>query len=325
MKKVTLLFCLMGLTLTANAYNINSEKITLSGISAGAYIAQQMHIAYADEISGVAIIAGGPYNCSEGSVSRALTACMNTSSGSISIDKIINTITDLRQKDLIDQGANLSASKVFLLTGQSDDVVAHPVVQAVKDLYLKLQVPEANIKFVTNLEVGHAFPTVDYGNACKTARSAPFISKCNYDGAYEILNFMYGALKPKVTDLEQNLKMISQSKYFPSDKSTSMGNEAALYVPTACQKGAECALHVSFHGCMQSRDDIGDAYFRKLGFNAWAEANNIIVLYPQAVKNYVSGNPNSCWDWWGYTGSQFITKQSVQMSVVQKMIEDLKK
>lgn len=321
---VMILFTVLGVSLSASAYNINPQKITVSGISSGAYMAQQMHMAYSNQIYGVAMIAGGPFNCSEGNVNRALNSCMKTSPGSISIDKIVAQITDLRKKGLLDSGETLPATKVFLMAGKSDDVVAKPVVQAVKDLYLKLQVPEANIKFVDNLEVGHAFPTLDFGNACPTPRSSPFISRCNYDGAFEILNFLYGSLHIKGVEIEQNLKFISQAKHFVENQNkNSMANEAAIYVPTSCQSGAQCALHVAFHGCMQSRDEIGDAYFRKTGFNAWAEANDIIVLYPQAVKNYIVGNSNSCWDWWGYTGVQFHNKQSVQMSVVHKMIEEI--
>lgn len=335
MKLITIFFALMGLSFMARAYNINPQKISVSGISSGAFIAHQMHLAYADEITGAALIAGGPFNCSEGNVTRAISACMNTSPGAISVDKIINTITDLRKNNLIDQGLNLSASKVFLISGTNDEVVARPVVQSVRDLYLKLQVPEENIKYVTQLEVGHAFPTLDYGNPCATGKASPFMSRCNYDGAFEILNFIYGPLNPKVTDLPQNLKFISQAKYFSqvftnslfflNAPTPSMADQAALYVPTDCQNGAECALHISFHGCLQSQDEIGDAYYQKTGFNAWAEANDIIVLYPQAEKNLLGGNPNSCWDWWGYTGPQFMTKQSVQMNIVHKMIEDLKK
>lgn len=321
---VFILFTILGISLPTFAYNINPQKITVSGISSGAYFAQQMQMAYSNQISGIAMIAGGPFNCSEGNVSRALNACMKTSPGSISLDKIVAQITDLRKKGQLDSGETLSATKVFLLAGKSDDVVAKPVVQAVKDLYVKLQVPENNIKFVDNLEVGHAFPTLDYGNNCPTPRSSPFLSRCNYDGAFEILNFLYGPISLKGIEVEQNLKFISQAKYFvENQKQNSMANEAAIYVPTSCQNGAKCALHVAFHGCMQSRDDIGDAYFRKTGFNAWAETNDIIVLYPQVVKNYVLGNPNSCWDWWGYTGAQFHNKQSVQMNVVHKMIEEI--
>lgn len=321
---VFILFTVLGISSSTLAYNINPQKITVSGISSGAYIAQQMHMAYSKQISGAALLAGGPFNCSEGNVNRALNSCMKTSPGSISVDKILGTIADLRKKELLDSGENLSSAKVFLLVGKNDNVVAKPVVQAVKDLYVKLQGSDKNIKFVDNLEVGHAFPTLDYGNSCPTPRSSPYISRCNYDGAFEILNFLYGPLLLKGVEVETNLKFISQTKYFSEDPNkNSMGPEAAIYVPTACQNGAECALHISFHGCAQSRDEIGDAYFRKTGFNAWAEANDIIVFYPQVVKNYVLGNPNSCWDWWGYTGPQFNNKQSVQMSIVYKMIEEI--
>jgi hypothetical protein len=37
------------------------------------------------------------------------------------------------------------------------------------------------------------------------------------------------------------------------------------------------------------------------GYNQVGEANNIIILYPQAIS--VSVNPYGCWDWWGYTVS----------------------
>jgi hypothetical protein len=36
----------------------------------------------------------------------------------------------------------------------------------------------------------------------------------------------------------------------------------------------------------------------KSGYLEVAEANNIVVLFPQAIKTL--DNPNGCWDWWGY-------------------------
>ncbi len=32
----------------------------------------------------------------------------------------------------------------------------------------------------------------------------------------------------------------------------------------------------------------------------WAEANNVIVLFPQAAKADLHDNPKACFDWWGY-------------------------
>jgi hypothetical protein len=49
-------------------------------------------------------------------------------------------------------------------------------------------------------------------------------------------------------------------------------------------------------------DDIGLTFIQNAGYNELAEANNIILLYPQIVKSLVlPTNPMGCWDWWGYT------------------------
>ena len=45
----------------------------------------------------------------------------------------------------------------------------------------------ANYSFILMLSQ----PTIDYGNACTVSRS-PYISKCNYNAAFEILNHIYG-------------------------------------------------------------------------------------------------------------------------------------
>lgn len=38
------------------------------------------------------------------------------------------------------------------------------------------------------------------------------------------------------------------------------------------------------------------------GYLPWADANNIVVVFPQATSNLL--NPKGCWDLWGYTGPQ---------------------
>lgn len=312
------------------AYNVNANKISMSGVSAGAFFAHQMHVAYSQTLTGgVAMIAGGVYNCSRGNANTALNSCMKVSGPQPSIEQTYLDIVNLSKNNKVDAVENIAKSKVFLMSGKFDDVVLTPVVDKVEELYLKLGVSSKNIKYNKSIEMGHAFPTVDYGNSCPTPRSKPFISKCNYDGAYEILNYFHGPLENKKTFVDKNLTAYAQNKFFEkpsfilSGSQTSLSDVGAVYVPANCQKGEECALHVAFHGCMQSREDIGDDYLKKLGLNEWAEGNNIIVFYPQVTKNYSLGNPNSCWDWWGYTGSEYTTKNSVQMSIVYKMIQDL--
>jgi hypothetical protein len=90
---------------------------------------------------------------------------------------------------------------------------------------------------------------------------------------------------------------------------------------------------------MQSAEKLGDVFYAKIGLNEWADANRIVVLYPQAHATTTSElpsslwltglqalNPAGCWNWWGYGGdSQFLTKKGVQVDAIWKMIERLER
>ena len=56
--------------------DIDPDRITVSGISSGAHMATQLHIAYSDLFSGAAMLSGGPYNCAGGSLMTAMQSCM---------------------------------------------------------------------------------------------------------------------------------------------------------------------------------------------------------------------------------------------------------
>jgi poly(3-hydroxybutyrate) depolymerase len=86
---------------------------------------------------------------------------------------------------------------------------------------------------------------------------------------------------------------------------------------------------VAFHGCRQSRDAIGDAFYTGSGYNDVAETNNIVVLYPQTVEwsdstfSSYQQNPRGCWDWWGYSGEDFSRRSGKQVRAVAGMINTL--
>src|SRR3546814_9119102 len=103
---------------------------------------------------------------------------------------------------------------------------------------------------------------------------------------------------------EQNVIKFVQTPYY-SGLLTSWNSYGYIYVPTACQTGASCKLHVSFHGCLQTNQNIDNKYAHDTGYNEWAETNNIVVLYPYAKPDAMIGNPNGCWDWWGYTNRNY--------------------
>jgi poly(3-hydroxybutyrate) depolymerase len=57
------------------------------------------------------------------------------------------------------------------------------------------------------------------------------------------------------------------------------------------------------------------------GYTRWADTNNIIVLFPQTAATPF--NPQGCWDWWGYTGREYLTRKAPQIVAVRRMVEQL--
>lgn len=48
-----------------------------------------------------------------------------------------------------------------------------------------------------------------------------------------------------------------------------------------------------------------------------------MVLYPNAVADEALGNPNGCWDWWGYTNVNYGLKDGVQMVFARSLVDAL--
>jgi hypothetical protein len=87
---------------------------------------------------------------------------------------------------------------------------------------------------------------------------------------------------------------------------------------------------VALHGCVQNYATIGDKFVKNTGYTRWADTNSIVVLFPQtAVDNTsrstaASGslpNPNGCWDWIGWYGSNFTQKAGVQAAALKAMVD----
>ena len=106
-----------------------------------------------------------------------------------------------------------------------------------------------------------------------------------------------------------------------------------LYVPATCAAGNACRLHVALHGCKQGQSYLpltpppggglynGTTFVKNTGYDRWADNNHLVILYPQALT--VPGNPNGCWDWWGYTGQDYATREGVQIRTLRAMVDAL--
>jgi poly(3-hydroxybutyrate) depolymerase len=122
------------------------------------------------------------------------------------------------------------------------------------------------------------------------------------------------------------LAAFSQTEFFDErSQSGGLSEVGYIYVPSTCRE-ADCRLHVTFHGCRQNADAQGpervhDDFVRGAGYNRWAAANRIVVLYPQATAS--PGNPNACWDFWGYSGADYRDRSGHQMGAVLAMMTRL--
>lgn len=77
---------------------------------------------------------------------------------------------------------------------------------------------------------------------------------------------------------------------------------------------------LALHGCEQGYSVISKTFISDAGINQWADTNNIIVLYPQAIASLT--NPLGCWDWWGYLDDPHYAQRSgPQMKALYKMVE----
>jgi hypothetical protein len=256
-----------------------------------------------------------------GSMSAATGVCMKQYMGTPDLNRYINYTSAAFSSGEIDDPANLDDDLVFMFSGSVDSTVDPLVMHTLEDYYSNY-IKTGSITSEFDVAAEHCLPTLDFGEPCTVSKS-PYIGKCNYDGAGLALNKLYGGSLASGTAVASHLTAFDQSPFVPATGS-SLGSQGYIYVPAACEDGTtQCKLHISFHGCVQDLASIGNEYAADTGFNDWAEANNIIVLYPYAVTSVMPSNPNACWDWWGYTNADYVYQSGVQMKFVKDMIDHM--
>lgn len=292
--------------------------LTVSGLSSGGYMATQFHMAYSDLVNGAAVIAGGPWGCAQNSLATALSHCLNQAN-TPDLAGLQQQLTAAAATGQVADLKNLQKDKVFVLHGTKDTTVHRQVTDSLVSQYRQLG---AEVLYVDDQPFAHHFPTLSTGTACDSSVS-PFLGNCQYDAARVMLMQLLGELTPKQTTATGQLHSIKQQQlggHFAAE----LGPDAYLFVPQACQQGQQCRLHISFHGCKQNAQTVGDAYARGTGLNEWAASNHLVVLYPQTKASTMAPmNPHGCWDWWGYTDSNYANRQGVQLQAVLQMVKAL--
>ena len=328
-----------------SGYNADISQSSISGISSGAFMAVQFGTAWSSVIKGVGIVAGGPYWCAKADaddfingymlpLETAKLACGTPGPPAGSSDFIAKAEAKSASGD-IDSLQGLSRQKIYLFHGFNDAVVARSVTDAAADFYRHYlgETNRGNLYYQTAIGAGHSLvvsknPRSGGPNDCN-ANAGPFIDACAYDQAGIILQHIYGALNaPNRGPLTGTIKRFDQSVYTKPDdpNEQSLGDAGYVFVPRECEDGAACRVHVALHGCLQDIGDVDRHFIDDTGYNAWADTNRLIVLYPQTTRSsWLPFNPLGCWDWWSYLDHEdsYVTKSGAQIRTIKAMLDAL--
>ena len=347
------------------ALNIDLSQTSVSGISSGAFMAVQFGVVHSAQVRGVAATAGGPYFCAGkdawagASVSRVIARCMQGDPaypakpiGDADMRNMVTSTRSWAGWQLIDPLESLAQQKVWLFHGYNDGIVKTPVSDALYKWYREF-VPAAQVFYKNELPAAHAQISAacgSTGDACQpcTTTGGKFINSCRdearpesaYDAAGAALQLFYGPLQRTAGNaLAGSIREFDQRPYAQqggkpvTPLKISLADSGYLYVPKACADGESCRLHVAFHGCQQQAERVGRDFVEQAGFNEWADANRIVVLYPQTVAAVAPPatpyNPQGCWDWWGYNDygwnmtGYYATRDGAQIASVWNMVTRL--
>jgi predicted esterase len=151
--------------------NVSRTNITVSGVSSGASMATQLHIAFSKDISGSGVLAGPPYYCAGSLLSAA--ACMSGPITSISVSGIEKKLKSFVSAGTVDSTSNIRDDPVYIFSGKYDPVALPSIVKLNEKLYSSLG---ANIKTNYDLPATHGIPTEHFGNKCAIPNTANFIN-----------------------------------------------------------------------------------------------------------------------------------------------------
>jgi poly(3-hydroxybutyrate) depolymerase len=302
--------------------NIVPGSLTVSGFSSGGYMATQYQVAFARDVQGAGIVAAGPWFCAQGLLVRALDECTGGDAIGPEIGPAIAALRSYAKNEAVDDPSWLAPDRVWLFHGARDEVVGAAVTDSLLRFY-RTFVPPERIHYETQVEAAHGWPADGQGGPCGVALP-PWINDCSFDAAGSILQHLYDGLARPAGATAGELVRFDQSGYVAGGMLASFADIGFLFVPEDCAAGRPCRIHVAFHGCRQGIGFVGDEFAQKAGYNRWAAPNRIVVLYPQVARSYFwPFNPKGCWDWWGYSGADYATRNGPQPQTVQRMLAAL--
>lgn len=333
------------------------KRHSISGLSSGAFMTVQLHIAHSSAFVGAGVIAGGPYRAAESfqASPMAPTSCILNSLYVAMTPLTASTAPDpeklvalAQATDNIDDLSHVAGQRMYIFTGTCDQVVNQYAVRSTKAFYQALGVPDESLLFVDDVPAGHSIITMNPEDSPLSANQPPYINRGAFIQSYQILDHLYPGAKAAAEAPFGDLVRFEQAEFLDTaEQRACMAEFGYAYIPSRVASGEAEAIgvHVVLHGCKQGyayidyvngREDslnqppYGDRYVRSTGYMEWAEANDLILLFPQADggDNNDVQNPEGCWDWWGYSASDpyepdYYSRDAVQIRAIYSMLTRL--
>ncbi|WP_410452392.1 hypothetical protein [Paraburkholderia sp. UCT31] len=284
-------------------------------------MAQQLQVAYSDVFSGMGSVAGGPFLCADGSVIGAFAGMR--AEPAPQADYLIHRTETLAEHGLIAPLTNLKRARFWLFHGAKDRVVSRATVDAQYAYNSHFAQPDA-VKLVGEVDVEHAMPTDGFHDVPARPGLETCITNAGYDAAGELLTHLYGPLRTRVAPTSP-VVAFDQRDFVGGAPWHGMSTTGYVYIPSGAREGRTCRLHVALHGCGQQEARIGRAFAEGAGYNGWAEANDIIVLYPQAhaISHMFFMNTKGSFDWFGYDSVRYYGREARQQKGIVGMVDCL--
>lgn len=333
---------------------------SISGLSSGAFMTVQLHLAHSSSFIGAGVVAGGPYRCVESFRESAPVAadayllnaeyiCMAPLTPAVAPDpkRLAALAHQTAAQGLIDPIADFDRQRLYIFTGTRDQVVHQAVVRATHAFYEALGVTSGALAFVDDVPAGHCIFTDNPEDSPLDANRPPYINHGGRMQSHDILRHIYGDLRPSAETSTGELLRFDQTEFLGDGRGrSSMGPTGFVYVPPQVMRTKQArGAHIVLHGCKQGYGYVdfvngraaideqapyGGRYITGTGYNEMADSNGLIMLYPQATGQDAGAvqNPDGCWDWWGYSDAgssapDYYSRNAVQIRALHAMLERL--
>jgi hypothetical protein len=291
--------------------------VYVTGVSSGGFLATQLQVAYSATFDGAGVFAAGPYDCGQGNAIEFETCDLG-----LGVSGLEQQAETWAAQGKIDPVSDLAGKPVYTYHGTLDPVVNTLISDAGVAFYQDFG---ANVEYHNTDPAGHAWVTPDGVVSCPLT-SAPFLNDCGDDPEGQMLTDWLGQVNaPNTGAPKGTLAHFNQNTYAPGGNGPllSMDTTGMLYTPPSCAAGHACKLVVALHGCLSGQYLLGGEFPELGNLDTYADTNNLVVLYPQAIASVLPYNPEGCWDWYGYDGSNFAVKSAPQMTAIVNMVHAL--